>query len=343
MKKLPILTCLLLAPFALLSIGKDLIRGADAVAPPASSTAEPANAEASAQPQEAQTPSEKKPVDGGLLLQTIRQKLIEYQPFKATILETVAIGPRKFKVAGDYIQGKDLRLRLEFQLQVGSTDGALLSVCDGHILSTRLKIGDKLHVTRRDVRQILKAALDHGGIPENMLVADLGLGGLSGLLASLERNMTIGPATEETIDDKRFTVVEGTWKEEFVARWRQSAVDGEDKSRLPDHIPDKVRVYVDENQFPRRVLYLKQPRGSKLFRPMVTLDFTSVVLNTAVSDEEFHFVPPDGVFPIDVTNQYLQQLVPAANSPGANAPAAASETSPPAAQPAPAVQKAGAP
>jgi hypothetical protein len=145
--------------------------------------------------------------------------------------------------------------------------------------------------------------------------------------------MEFSQPSQETVDGKQFTVVEGTWKNEFVERWRQSGVEGEDTSRLPDHVPDRVRIYVDQNSFPRRFLYLKQPRGSKIERPIVTFDFAQVVLNAPISEDDFQFVPPDGVFPIDVTNQYLQQLIPAAPGPGPSSPSAAPE---PAGQPDPA-------
>ena len=41
---------------------------------------------------------------------------------------------------------------------------------------------------------------------------------------------------------------------------------------------------------------------------MLSLSFVNVQLNVPVDDNEFHFVPPDQVFPQDVTNSYLQQI-----------------------------------
>jgi len=210
---------------------------------------------------------------------------------------------------GQYVQGQDLQLRLAFQVQVGKTSGALLEVCDGQVLSTRLTIGDDVRITRRDVREILNAAVA-GNVPESMLKAELGLGGLSGLLASLESNMDFEAAETETIASTQFLVIEGKWNSAFLKRWQSKSTDVS-PPRLPDYVPDRVRVYFDGNDFPRRILYLKQPKDSKIFRPMVTLDFNNVVLNAPVSEDRFHFVAPDGVYPEDVTKQYLQQLLPA--------------------------------
>ncbi|NOX53961.1 MAG: hypothetical protein GXP27_05875 [Planctomycetes bacterium] len=243
---------------------------------------------------------------GEHILQLVRQKLIDYQPFRADVLETVVIGSRKFAVTGEYIQGRDLKLRLQLRLQVGNTSGSLLEVCDGQVLSTRLQIGEEVEITRRDVRQILRAAVAQPDAPANLLIAELGLGGLSGLLASLERNMDFGQARAETIDGRRFTVIEGWWSDEFRETWRKQGRRA--RQGLPDYVPDGVRVYLDESDFPRRFLYLKRIPGQELARPMATLDFTRVVLRTAVADDAFRFVPPDGVLPVDVTKRYLEQL-----------------------------------
>ncbi len=268
-----------------------------------------------------------------------RNKLIGKR-IRAQILETVAIGPSKFKVTGSYLQGTDLKLRLDFKVQVGDSIGSLLEVCDGQVLWTRQSLSslsreaekakqkksskkkttkkakktDDVRITRRDVREILNAAASRGSVPKNMLVAELGLGGLPGLLASLERTMRFESLSKETVDKQQFTVIEGTWNKTYSDRWRD-ATKKDDSNRLPEYIPDRVRIYFDDQfLFPRRILYLKQHVTRDYFRPMVTLDFTKVEFDVAVNDEDFLFVPPDGVFPVDVTKQYTRQLTPARTS-----------------------------
>jgi hypothetical protein len=41
---------------------------------------------------------------------------------------------------------------------------------------------------------------------------------------------------------------------------------------------------------------------------MLSLNFVDVVLNAPVDDEEFQFVPPDKVYPQDVTPKLIKQI-----------------------------------
>ncbi|HAH49239.1 MAG TPA: hypothetical protein DCM07_31250, partial [Planctomycetaceae bacterium] len=139
----------------------------------------------------------------------------------------------------------------------------------------------------------------------NMLVAELGLGGLSGLLASIQKNMNFVSVSERTISGKTLTVLNGVWKDEFLAQWKGG--DPAAPVELPAYVPDAVRIYLDqESLFPRRIVYLKKTENS--LQSIVTLDFSKVILNSPISETEFAYEPPDGVFPVDITKQYLQQL-----------------------------------
>ncbi len=264
----------------------------------------PSDLHESDEPQAQPTP-EQSPVPGRQLLQLVRQKLIDYQPFRADIRQTVVVGPRKFRVTGRYFQGQDLRLRLELSVRVGTTQAERLDVCDGQVLFSQVRVGQKVRVTRRDVKQILRTAVAHVERPQNLLVAELGLGGLSGLLAAVERSMTLQPVRTETVQGRRLLVVEGTWSESWRKKLNELAEKGSD--RLPEYVPDAVRIYVDQAYFPRRFLYLKAgPEG--LLRPMATLDFTGVVLRTYVPEDTFRFVPPEGILPVDITDRFLEEL-----------------------------------
>ncbi len=252
-----------------------------------------------------QTASEtEEEIPGEMVLQLVRQKLIDYQPFKLRLSETVVVGRRKLQLKGTYVQGQSLRLRLELNVRVGSTQAERLDVCDGQVLFTQVRIGDKVRVTRRDVKQILKTAVSKTQKPEHLLVAELGLGGLPALLAAIERYMELEPARTETVRGRTFVVVRGKLKQQ----WRQwfSKKAGLKHGRLPEQVPEAVCVYFDDAYFPRRVLYLKERDGR--LQPMAALDFNQVVLRTTVSEEMFRFIPPEGILPVDMTDQFLEQL-----------------------------------
>ena len=118
--------------------------------------------------------------------------------------------------------------------------------------------------------------------------------------------MTFGSPEQEQIDGKPFTVIEGTWNKDFLGRLRGQDTKASDP--LPNHVPDLVRVYFDENRFPHRILYLKRRSGKEIYRPMVTLDFLQIVLKASVDDAEFHFVPPKDELANDITNEYIKRF-----------------------------------
>ena len=212
-------------------------------------------------------------------------------------------------ISGSYLQGKDLKLRLEFQVQNqkknGKPVGTLLEICDGQVLWTEHNIKGTSRVTRRDVQAILKQAELNPKSQPNMLVAELGLGGLPGLLASIQKNMKLESISERKVNGKTLTVLNGTWKDEFLAQWKGG--DPTAPVQLPAYVPDGVRIYLDQQTlFPRRIVYLK--KNNETLESMVTLNFSKVTLNAPIEAMEFAYEPPDGVFPVDITNQYLKQL-----------------------------------
>lgn len=255
------------------------------------------------------------PAYAAALLNKAREKLLSYSSIRTHITEKVEIGPKPFIINGNYLQakdlkqGKDLKLRLEFQVQsqnpAGKPVGTLLEICDGQVLWTEYTIKGTSRVTRRDVQAILQQAQINPQLQTNMLVADLGLGGLPGLLASIQKNMNFVSVADRTISGKTLTVLNGTWKDEFLAQWKGG--DPAAPVELPAYVPDAVRIYLDQDTlFPRRIVYLKKTGDS--LQSIVTLNFSKVTLNSPISEMEFAYEPPDGVFPVDITKQYLQQL-----------------------------------
>ena len=239
-------------------------------------------------------------------LDQARQRLLRYQSIKAKLTETVALSSRRFTVNGSYLQGSgaELKLRLEFKVKLGDTEGSVLEVCDGQVLWTRHHIGDEApRISRRDVRQILKAAADNG-YTDNLVTVDLGFGGLPGLFASIEQSMQFDQFKEDTADGHKLIVIEGGWRANMLKVWQGN----NPKAPLPDYVPSRVRIYFDsESLFPRRILYLSRNAEQRL-RPMVSLDFTEIETDIAIPASKFKFAPPDGVFPDDLTPKFLEQI-----------------------------------
>lgn len=239
------------------------------------------------------------------ILDQARQRLLSYQTIKAKLVETVALGQRRFTVQGVYWQGRssDLKLKMEYRVKLGDTEGSILEVCDGQVLWTQHHIGSETRITRRDVRQILNAASESGA-PENFITVELGFGGLPGLFASIGKSMQFDQLKNETIDGQKFVVVEGGWQPDMLKLWKGN----NPSAALPDFVPSRVRLYFDpETLFPRRILYLRR-NAEQILRPIVSLDFRDVQTDVPVPADAFKFTPPDGVFPEDLTKQFLDQI-----------------------------------
>jgi hypothetical protein len=225
---------------------------------------------------------------------------------KTRIVERVSIGGRRFRLEGTYVQGTDLRLKLDFKVQPEAgeegIDGSFLEVCDGTILWTRHVVGGQTRVTRRNVRQILEASKN--GPQPNLLAVELGLGGLPALLASLERSMKFDTLTQQEANKKKFTVIGGTWNDALKQSFKSAT-----GNRPDSHIPDSVRIYFEPViLFPRRIDFLKKQKGSDESEVLVELDFLDIVINAPIDEHQFEFEPPSGTRTIDVTNEYLKQL-----------------------------------
>lgn len=267
--------------------------------------------------------NEKSAATAVVTLGEARRRLTSYRTVKANIEETIVLEPRRFKMKGSYIQGTDLKLRLQYDLQVGGTKASLIEVCDGQILWTWQQIGAEQRVTRRNVRQILSVRETAGRTPRNTLIAELGLGGLPGLLASIERNISLEEQWETTIDDRTLVVVEGTWKETFR---RRVAPNLPPNQPLPQWVPDRIRIYFEQDSlFPRRIRYLKR-NVLNVHHPMVTLDFVDVEWNSEVDPAAFTFVPPEKVVAEDVTQAYLKEFTKAEAPPAGSAASGGAST-----------------
>ena len=298
--------------------------------PPGPPVSAPAPAESSTAPKEsapapadAVTPAPPDTPDAKTLLRQSRERVRSFRTLRASISETAAFGPRRFEASGTYLQGEGRKLRLELDVTIAGATGHLLQVCDGDVLytlydtggtapaepaaGTRGKTAGPVRVTRRDVNQIFAAIAKRGSEAQTRLVGELGLGGVSALLAAVERSMTFEPPQMTTLGGRTFYVLDGVWNAD-IREGMAAQLGGADRP-LPAHIPDAVRVYLDTDQlFPHRLRYLKTTAPGEPPQPLLTMDFRDVVANAAVEPREFTLtIPPDAVLE-DVTNKYVQML-----------------------------------
>ena len=106
------------------------------------------------------------------------------------------------------------------------------------------------------------------------------------------------------VNGKKFTVIAGTWNDALKQTFKSAG-----GNRPNSHVPDSVRIYFEPViLFPRRIDFLKKPKGSDESEVVAELDFLDININGPIDDHQFEFEPPNGSQTIDVTNEYLKQL-----------------------------------
>jgi len=266
----------------------------------------------------------------------VHDALKSHPSVRADIEQTVTIGSQPFRATGRYMTSGS-KLRLEYLIKPNEgADGSLIEVCDGKQLWSQVTLNGVKRVTHRDVEQIKAAVASTKNISDAVVSAELGLGGLTALLASLERTMIFEAMKEGIGEGQKQTVIQGQWKVDISNRWRRRPEDP-----LPAYIPDLVRVVVDSRTlFPERIIYLKKQtekeqtdkekteqapaakdksakdvpakdslaKTKKGYRAIVSLTFQNVQLDASIDEQEFTFVPPEDVVPEDITRQYLDRI-----------------------------------
>lgn len=241
-------------------------------------------------------------------LDRVRQELPKHQSIKADVIQSVSIGDQKFSIAGSYLSaGQKLKLDYQVQPNQGAV-GSMTEVCDGKELWTLLQFQERTEVTQRNVQQILEAAstANANKTPESTIKVELGLGGVSTLLASLNRTMSFDTIKAEEVEGQSMTMIQGRWKKEVLDKLPKDRND-----TLPPFLPDLVRILINsQTLFPEKFLYLKKTSQTNKYRKLVTLEFQNVQFDVPVDESVFVFQVPKGIIPVDVTKQYIERLTP---------------------------------
>jgi len=252
------------------------------------------------------------------LLEEARNRLEDRQSLQADMVQQILVGERKLTAEGKYISGTPYpKLRLEYRIRVGTMQGSLVEVCDGTILHTEKTIGraeDKApdrQFTRRDVQRILAARDNSLNVPVASQGAELGIGGLPAMLASIDRCMVGKRVTEEEFDGQLCLVFHGAWDQEILKKYDVAL--GQSKAQLVPFFPDRVRVYFTADAFlPVKLVYLKNDlnESGKIVgqRTLMTLEFRNVKVDQPIPPDTFQYVLPPKSEEVDRTNEFLELI-----------------------------------
>ncbi|WP_437187220.1 hypothetical protein SH668x_000609 [Planctomicrobium sp. SH668] len=263
--------------------------------------------------------------DAEQVIQQARNRLYERQSVQAEMTEVATMGEYVFRSTGTYASASGFRYRLEHTVELGGLRGVFLEVCDGQVLHTRRQISDaksniasteipQIELTRRDIQKIrreaigLKESLQGAALNDALQAAEVGIGGLPSVLASLERNLTFDAVKSETIEGREYLVVQGRWKKDRHDQLFSGM--GSARSQVAGFLPDLVRIYVArETMFPEKFLYLKQvPKDKSAFRPMLAIEFKNVELDQPIAENLFVYVAPPGMEEKDDTAAFLEGM-----------------------------------
>lgn len=267
------------------------------------------------------------------LVRQARNRLFERQSVQAEMVERVTFGNYAFQSGGTYASAPGFRYRLEYQVEIGDLRGTFLEVCDGQVLHTRREIGEaktsiastqapEVELSRRDIQKIRREALgikevaQGANLADALRVAEIGIGGLPAVLASLERSLNFVSVRPETADGHDDLIVHGIWNPERKERLFSGM--GGAVRQVAGYMPDAVDIFfARETLFPRKIVYLKKMNGeSGELQPLVTVEFRNIVLDQPVQDRLFVYVAPPGVEEKDDTASFIEAMRQSANLTG---------------------------
>ncbi|MCA9046060.1 MAG: hypothetical protein KDA69_17155 [Planctomycetaceae bacterium] len=254
------------------------------------------------------------------VLNEARELLFTSPAIRAKVTQTAQFGEFRVRSEGNYRCKPGFRYRLQYTVQLDELEGQFLEISDGNVLHTVRTLvprnagleeaQDDVEVTRRDIQRIKREISKHLGNQEAEKAAEVGLGGLPSILASLDRTMGFDQVVEGKIGDRPVTTIQGAWR----ADRRNEILSqlGPIGNQLDPLIPDLVRVAIDmETKFPVRIQYLKKTEAeSATYTPMLTLAFSDVRFGAAaeVDDFDFSYIHPPNLQVIDRTPEYIELI-----------------------------------
>lgn len=265
------------------------------------------------------TPADQEEADR--LLSDARSRLLDRQSLQADMQQQVILGDRRLDAEGTYLSGPFPKLRLEYKIRVGSMQGALTEICDGTIVHTEKAIGKvgakdpDVVYTRRDIQKILAATENSLNLPVASLGAEMGIGGLPAILASIDRCMMGLRVTDEEFEGQKCRVFYGVWDPVVLQKYQAGLGENakEILANLVPFFPDSVRVYfAADTLLPVKITYLKKGQtesgDASEERAIMTLAFRNMTVDQPVSPTAFKFVLPTGREEVDTTNDFLKLI-----------------------------------
>ena len=241
------------------------------------------------------------------------------------------------------------RVRLEMRFRVGSREGSIQQVCDGSRLWIYRQLADSSSIEVVDVRRLAQAAASAAANnetagknttaqtarqalpgntnpvagratagPDSLFWSSLAIDGLAGYLRGLDRAFVFGTLEQTDLHGRPVWRLRGTWRPEALAsRWPEAAQalsEGEKPrwSKLPEHLPHRVVVYIDrQNGLLHRVDFLRDPDTLLPWvnpqpKRLASIEWLGIETGVPLDDHYFAY-DPGRQRPKDITQTYLER------------------------------------
>jgi hypothetical protein len=256
------------------------------------------------------------------LLQSAIAALDRYSTISASIRQRASLLDHQLVGSGHYLQGpaRFNLLRLELQLQAGSSRATLLVVGDGRFLWIHRDVLATQIIYRVDADRVRQAwekeAADRG---QPRAIDALALGGLPRMLRGLSESFQFTSVEDGQLGAFPVRIVRGAWRNErlvdILPDQRAALEQGQpaDLTKLPEHVPDEVLLYLGrEDLFPyrfeyRRSAFEKKSKQAERKEPvtLATLELFEVQVNGAIDTQQFIYNPGQQPFE-DATDAVLK-------------------------------------
>jgi len=250
-------------------------------------------------------------------------ELESHGSISAKIRHQVDMFGRQLAGSGSYLElapGRESRLRMELQIQLGHEPTTLLRVRDGKYLWTYRKLIGVGTLTRIDLQRVQRALEESGEMGNVDGVSNWPtMGGLSKLLRSLQESFEFTDTSARQLGPLDVWELHGQWKPEKLARFlpdQKEAIEAGEKAdttRLPPHVPDQVVLHLGRgDRFPYRIEYRRtdpsaQENPAGAVRTLVSMELYEVKIDAPIDPGQFAYTPGNLGFSDD-TDRFLESL-----------------------------------
>ena len=218
-------------------------------------------------------------------------------------------------------------VRFELKTSTADSQSSLLQVCDGKDMWIKHVLMGQARLDRVDLERLAKAVEKQGravrdgaGQGGTGLSDTITMGGMPGLLRSLQESFQFVSAENAVLYSMPVWKLRGRWQEsklaaflpeqaEAIQQGRVALAGGEvDLARLPKHLPDHLVVWLGKDDlFPYRIEYCRRETVSGESRAIVAMQLLKVSFNVPLDPKCFVFEP--GEVPVaDRTSEYIAKM-----------------------------------